>query len=140
MFDITSHIIYIYPYCLKDYRLFVQLKMAWNFIFAFLSGTWRGFGGDGIDLHKAFLGVPRRVVGMKIFILTFSLVQHWNRRSIININEFLTTSPRAIPLVLASLCGIHLFLIIVPSMIKVTLKNFQRLSFLFYLMFWILKK
>ena len=42
---------------------------------------------------------------MKIFILTFSLVQHWNRRSIININEFLTTNPRAIPLVLASLCG-----------------------------------
>ena len=41
---------------------------------------------------------------MKIFILTFSLVQHWNRSSIININEFLTTSPRTIPLVLASLC------------------------------------
>ena len=59
--------------------------MARIFIFAFLSGASRGFGGDGIDLHKAFLGVPRRGVEMKIFILTFSLVQHWNRRSIINI-------------------------------------------------------
>ena len=79
--------------------------MARNFIFAFLSGASRGFDGDGIGLHKAFLVVPRRDVKMKIFILIFSLVEHWNRRSIININEFLATSPRAIPLVLASLCG-----------------------------------
>ena len=78
--------------------------MAWNVIFAFLSGTWRGFGGDGIGLHKAFLVVPQRGVEVKIFILTSCLVEHWNRRSIIDINEFLTTSPRAIPLVLASLC------------------------------------
>ena len=45
------HKIFFYPYCLKDYRLFVQLKMAWNFIFMFLSGTWRGFGRDGIGLQ-----------------------------------------------------------------------------------------
>ena len=85
--------------------LFVLLKMARNFIFAFLSGASRGFDGDGIGLHKAFLVVLRRDMKMKIFILIFSLVEHWNRRSIININEFLATSPRAIPLVLASLCG-----------------------------------
>ena len=103
--DFLHNISSSYPYCLKDYRLFVQLKMAWNFIFAFPSGTWRGFGGDGMGLHEAFLVVPLRDVEMKIFILTFSLVQHWNRRLIININEFLTTSARAIPLVLASLCG-----------------------------------
>ena len=42
---------------------------------------------------------------MKIFIMTFSLVVHWNRRSIINIKEFLTTSPKVFPLVLALLCG-----------------------------------
>ena len=77
----------------------------WLEIFAFLSLAWRGFGGDGIGLHKAFSLVPRRDVKMKIFILIFSLVQYWNRRSIININKFLTTSPRATPLVLASLCG-----------------------------------
>ena len=47
--------IFFYPYCLKDYRPFVQLKMAWTFNFAFLPGAWRGFG-DGIGLHKAFLG------------------------------------------------------------------------------------
>ena len=48
--------IFFYPYYLKDYKLFVQLKLAWNFIFVLFSGTWRGFGGDSIDLHKAFLG------------------------------------------------------------------------------------
>ena len=100
-----SHNIFFYPCCLKDYKLFVQLKMARNFICAFLSSTWSGFGGDGIGLHKAFLMVQWRDVKIKIFILTFNLVQHWNRRSIININELLTTSPRAVPLVLASLCG-----------------------------------
>ena len=34
----------------------------------------------------------------------------------------------------------NLFLIIVPSMLKADLSNFQRLSSLFYLMFWILIK
>ena len=57
MFDMASHIIYLLLTLLpKDYRLFVELKMAWNFIFTFLSGASREFGGDGIDLHKAVLG------------------------------------------------------------------------------------
>ena len=84
--------------------LFVQLKMASNFIFAFLSGASGGFGGDGKGLYQAFLVVQRRDVKIKIFILIFSLVEHWNGRSITNINEFFTTSPRAIRLVLATLC------------------------------------
>ena len=99
-----SHNIFFYPYCLKYSWLFVRSKMAWSFILEILSSAWRGFSRDGIGLHKAFLWVPLRGVGMKIFILTFSLIQHSSRRSIININEFLTTSPRAVPLVLATLC------------------------------------
>ena len=49
-------LIFFYSYCLKYYRIFVLLKMARNFIFAFFSGAWRRFSGDGIGLHKAFFG------------------------------------------------------------------------------------
>ena len=63
-----------------------SIKMAWNFVFAFLSGASGGFGGDGIGLHEAFLVVPRMRVRMKIFIWIFGLVGHWSRRPITNIN------------------------------------------------------
>ena len=95
---------FLRKYVWKGFSHNIFLAFCWSFILEFLSSAWRGFSRDGIGLHKTFLGVPLRGVEMKIFILTFSLIQHSSRRSIININEFLTTSPRAVPLVLASLC------------------------------------
>ena len=49
----TSLLMYLFflP-LLKDFTLFLQLKLTWNFISMLLCGTWRGFDGCCIDLHE----------------------------------------------------------------------------------------
>ena len=115
MFDKTSRIMYLLLPLLAQRLLmylllsllsqrlqaFCSIENGWKFYFRISLWHLKKVWWRWYRPSQSLLEVPRRGVEMKVFMLIFSLVQHLNRKSIINI----TTSPREIPLVLASLCG-----------------------------------
>ena len=102
MFDMTSRIMYLLlpllPQRLLIYLLlsllsqrlqaFCSIENGLKFYFRvslwhFKRVWWRWYRPS-----QSLLGVPEWGVEMKISILILKLGQHWNRRSIININKF----------------------------------------------------
>ena len=58
---LLTQCIFFYSYCLKDYRLFVQLKMAWNFSFwvslwHMVIVWWKGFTTEKCGNENVYIG------------------------------------------------------------------------------------